>query len=136
MGSKLVATMAEMVDSWERKLKKLFDEIDDVIEERFGSLYDLHPARPRRGSTANREQDGLFDIGASFSAGFGSALGRGYVVDVDMVTLDRVPDSIRAHIEDQVVHLLREKLSIFFPDRYLDVKKDGSVFKIFGDLSL
>jgi hypothetical protein len=128
--------VARLVEGWEKTLKKVFDEIDDVIEERFGSLYNLHPARPKRGSTANREQDGLFDIGASFSAGFGSAYGRGYVVDVGMVTLDRVPDAIKDHIQDQVVALLREKLPVFFSDRELEVEKDGNVFKIIGDLSL
>lgn len=128
--------MGSRVENWEEKLKRLFDEIDDEIELRFGTLYDLHPARPPRGATANKEQDGLFDIGASFSAGFGSEFGRGYVVDVDMVTLDRVPEEIRTHIEEEVVELIAEKLPRFFPDRILEVKKDGSVFKIFGDLSL
>ena len=128
--------MAQLVESWEETLKKVFDEIDDVIEERFGSLYHLHPARPKRGSTANKEHDGLFDIGASFSAGYGSARGRGYVVDVGMVTLDRVPDAIRSRVQNEVVVLLREKLPVFFPGRVLDVEKDGNVFKIIGDLSL
>ena len=125
-----------LVESWEIKLKKVFDEIDDELEERFGALYDLHPSRPKRGTTSNREQDGLFDIGASFSPGFGSEYGRGYVVDVDMVTLEHVPDGVRAHIESKVVALLREKLPLYFPGRGLTVRLDGSVFKIFGDLSL
>jgi hypothetical protein len=125
-----------LVEFWERKLKKLFDEIDDEIEERFGSLYNLHPARAKRGSTANKEQDGLFDIGASFSAGFGSDYGRGYVLDVDMVTLEHIPAEVQRHIEEIVVGLIREKLPRFFPGKDLDVKRDGNVFKIIGDLSL
>ena len=40
----------------------------------------------------------LFDVGASFSAGFGSEHGRGYVVDLDMLTLDKVPEEIKKHI--------------------------------------
>jgi len=125
-----------LVESWEEKLKKLFDEIDDEIEERFGSLYDLHPARPKRGTTSNKEQDGLFDIGASFSAGFGSKQGRGYVLDIDMVTLDKVPKEVQRHIEDLVVDKIREKLPKFFPGKDLTVKRDRNVFKIIGDLSL
>ena len=42
------------VESWENKLKSLFDEIDDEIEERFGSLYNLHPARAKRGKTLSK----------------------------------------------------------------------------------
>ena len=136
MGGSLVEIVGKLVENWEAKLKRLFDEIDDEIEQRFGSLYDLHPARPARGTTSNKEQDGLFDIGASFSAGFGSELGRGYVVDVDMVTLDRVPDEVSEHIELEVAELIKEKLPLFFPDRELEVRKDGKVFKIYGDLSL
>jgi hypothetical protein len=125
----------EQVESWEAKLKQLFDEIDDELEQRFGSLYDLHPSRAQRGSTSNKEQDGLFDIGASFSAGFGSKEGRGYVLDVDMITLDKVPSDVQTHIEKVVVEKIREKLPKFFPGRDIDVKKDGRIFKILGDLS-
>ncbi|MBN1686169.1 MAG: hypothetical protein JW852_05915 [Spirochaetales bacterium] len=124
------------LESWENSLKALFDEIDDEIEERFGALYDLHPARAKRGGTSNKEQDGLFNIGASFSAGFGSEHGRGYVLDMDMITLERVPDEVRRHIEALVVERIKEKLPRFFPGRELSVKRDGNVFKITGDLTL
>jgi len=126
----------KLVDSWENKLKSLFDEIDEELENRFGSLYNLHPARAKKGKTANKEQDGLFDIGASFSPGFGSEYGRGYVLDVDMMTLDRVPEEVQEHIEEIVVELIKKKLPLFFPDRKLEVKRDGNIFKIIGDLSL
>lgn len=128
--------MYERLESWERRLKELFDEIDDELEERFGSMYDLHPSRPKRGATSNKEQDGLFDVGASFSAGYGSKRGRGYVVDVDMVTLNRVPDEVQKHIEELVVERIREKLPRYFPGKDLEVTCDGHVFKITGDLSL
>lgn len=126
----------KLVDSWENKLKALFDEIDDELESRFGSLYNLHPARAKKGKTANKEQDGLFDIGASFSPGFGSEHGRGYVLDVDMMTLDHVPKEVQNHIEEIVVDLIKKKLPVFFPDRELEVKRDGNLFKIIGDLTL
>ena len=38
----------------------LSDRIDDLLEERYGHRYSLHPARPKRHVTANREDDGLF----------------------------------------------------------------------------
>ena len=125
-----------LVDSWENKLKALFDEIDDELETRFGSLYNLHPSRATKGSTSNKEQDGLFDVGASFSPGFGSEHGRGYVLDVDMMTLDHVPREVQKHIEEIVVDLIKEKLPNFFPGRELEVRRDGNIFKIIGDLTL
>jgi hypothetical protein len=126
----------KLVDTWENKLKALFDEIDEELEKRFGSLYNLHPSRAKKGSTSNKEQDGLFDIGASFSPGFGSEYGRGYVLDVDMMTLDHVPKEVQEHMEEIVVELIRKKLPVFFPERELEVKRDGNIFKIIGDLTL
>ncbi|MFP4384198.1 MAG: hypothetical protein ACLFST_07205 [Spirochaetia bacterium] len=119
------------IKKFDESLKKMFDEIDDYLEDSYGNLYPLHPARPDRGKTSNKEHDGLFNIGASFSAGFGSRLGRGYIVDVHMVTLHQVPDDIRRQIEDDVVRQISRKLPAFFPDRDLDVEKDGTVFKIY-----
>jgi hypothetical protein len=123
------------IDNWEQKLRVVFDEIDDEIEERFGKLYSLHPARPRRGTTSSREQDGLFNIGASFSPGFGSDFGRGYVLDVDMITLEHVTEEVRSLIEENVVVLLREKLRVHFPLTKLEVRQERNCFKICGDLS-
>ena len=120
----------------ENRLKKVFDSIDDYLEERYGSLYTLHPARARKGTTANKSQDGLFNVGASFSAGFGSRLGRGYVVDVSMVTLEQVPHKIKKKIEEDVVRLLKEMLPEHLPGRELNVTMDGNVIKIYGDFSL
>jgi hypothetical protein len=121
--------------AWEQRLKALFDEIDDRLEDRYGPLFSVHPSRPRRGSTASKEQDGLFNVGASFSAGYGSRLGRGYVVDIDVLTLDTVPPSIRRQIEDDVHRLIVEKLALHFPDRDINADRDGNVIKIHGDLS-
>ncbi len=120
---------------WEAQLKALFDEVDDHLEDTYGPLYSLHPSRPRRGRTANKEQDGLFNVGASFSPGFGSRYGRGYVVDIDVVTLEAVPDEIREMIERDVQLLVERKLPKYFPGRKMYVARDGSLLKIFGDLS-
>ncbi len=121
---------------WEKTLKKIFDIIDDHLEDNFGYLYPLHPARPQRGRTANKSSDGLFNIGAAFSAGYGSSYGRGWVVDVTMVTLSRVPAKIKQQIYLKVTEELKRLLKEFYPDRDIKVKKDGNVFKIFGELGL
>ena len=83
------------VTRWEEKLKRVFDHIDDRLESKYGDKYPLHPARPKQGTTANKEEDGLFNVGAAFSAGFGSKRGRGYVVQVRMSTLSGVPAHVR-----------------------------------------
>ena len=104
------------------KLKKIFDIIDDYLENNYGSKYHLHPNRPKRGSTANKASDGLFNVGASFSAGYGSVFGRGYVVDVDLVTLDHIPEKIQLDIENEVADLLRSIIPDFFPEQ--DIKSE------------
>ena len=121
---------------FERRLKELFDSIDDHLEEKYGSDYRLHPARPSRGRTGNKAQDGLFNVGATFTPGFGSHHGRGYVVQVDMVTLDYVSEDVREEIEQEVADLVNEKLPYYFPDRELTVSRDRNVYKIHGDLRL
>lgn len=125
----------EDIVAWERRLKTLFDEIDDLLEDRYGPLFSIHPARPKRGMTANKEHDGLFNVGASFSAGFGSRFGRGYVVDIDVATLQSVPGTIREQIENDVYQLILDKLKLHFPDRDIRVGRDGNLVKIYGDLS-
>lgn len=121
---------------WEARLKAVFDRVDEQLEKKYGHLYPLHPARARHGSTGNREEDGLLDLGAAFTAGFGSQRGHGYVVTVRMVTLADVPAEVRKKIEEEVVRELRRELPHAFPKRGLSVERDGNVFKITGDLSL
>ncbi len=113
---------------WEETLKRVFDEIDHALEERYGNRYNLHPARPPRGATSNPESDGLFNVGAAFTAGYGSEFGPGYIVEVRMATLDRMPPDVIEQIEQEVVEMLREKLPQAFPGRQLHVSR--------GDLSL
>ncbi|ORC37358.1 hypothetical protein B4O97_03970 [Marispirochaeta aestuarii] len=124
------------LQQWDETMKKMFDEIDDYLEEKYGHLYPLHPNRAKRGKTSNKEHDGLFNVGTSFTAGFGSELGKGYIIDIDMVTLTRIPDDVREEIEEEVVDLVQERLPRFFPDRDLTVSRDGHVYKIHGDFSL
>lgn len=121
---------------WEDKLKALFDRIDDRLEERYGKKYPLHPNRPPRGATSSREMDGLFNVGAAFSAGYGSEIGRGYVVEIRMATPAQVPAGVRRRIEREVAGMIEEELGREFPGRDLKVSRDGPVYKIHGDLSL
>jgi hypothetical protein len=124
------------VEEWESRLRAVFDRVDEYLEEKYGHKYPLHPARPARGTTSSKAHDGLFNLGASFSAGYGSRRGPGYVVEVRMVTLTRVPQYIRDRIEEEAVERLREELPKEFPDRDLKVERDGPVYKIYGDLHL
>ncbi len=121
---------------WEHKMKAMFDEIDDWLEDQYGGNYPLHPNRARRGKTANKEMDGLFNIGADFTPGYGSRLGRGYIVRVRMSTLEHIPADVRESIKIDVEHMVREKLPIVFPGRDLRLERDGSLLKIIGDFSL
>jgi hypothetical protein len=118
------------------RMKKLFDEVDDFIEGLYGGSYSLHPMRPARGETANPEADGLFNIGANFTTGFGSDLGRGYLIDVSMSTLEKVDEDARREIYETVADKVRELLPIYFPERELAVRRDKNHFKIQGDFSL
>ena len=123
-------------ERWEAKLKKVFDQIDHRLEAEYGDRFSLHPARAKKGTTGNAETDGLFNVGAAFSAGYGSQHGRGYVVEVRMATLRQVPHALRERIAERVADWLREELPAAFPGRKLEVKRDGRVYKITGDLSL
>lgn len=121
---------------FEGKLKGMFDSIDDYLEEEYGELFPLHPARAKRGRTSNKEQDGLFTVSANFTPGFASTYGRGYIIEVRMVTLANVPDYVREQIEQEVADLAAEKLPYYLPGRTLTVDRDGRLYKIHGDLRL
>ncbi|OQX87579.1 hypothetical protein B6D60_03650 [candidate division KSB1 bacterium 4484_87] len=121
---------------WQKKLQQLINVVDDYLEDKYKGRYRLHPARPRRGKTSSKTQDGLFSITASFSLGYGSKFGRGYVVDVHLATLDDVEKERIAEIEEEAFKILKEKLPEYFPEREITVERDGKLIKIVGDLSL
>ena len=124
------------VEKFDNRMKVLFDEVDHYIEDLYGHRYALHPARPARGETANPEADGLFNIGARFTPGFGSETGRGYLIDMVMVTLERVDEEIRREIYEAVALKVNELLPVHFPERELKVQRDRNHFKILGDFNL
>ena len=121
---------------FEDRLKNLFDEVDDYIEDLYGDRYSLHPVRPARGQTSNPEADGLFNIGARFTPGFGSELGRGYLIDIAMSTLEKVDIDVRHEIYEVTAEKVRELLPLHFPERDLTVRRCGNRFKIQGDFTL
>jgi hypothetical protein len=100
------------LERWEHRLKQVFDEIDAELEaEGACGHYPRHPARPPAGATSNREDDGLFDLGAAFTVGIGSAHGPGQIhirdpepgfavaLDVD---LRRRPETVLNKFADEV----------------------------------
>jgi len=121
---------------FDRRLKELFDEVDEYIEDLYGDRYPLHPMRPVRGETSNPEADGLFNIGANFTPGFNSELGRGYLIDVSISTLEKVCENVRREIYEAATEKVKELLPIYFPERELTVRRDRNHFKIIGDFSL
>ena len=125
------------LERWEHRLKKIFDEIDTEFEvEGIYRKFRRHPNRPPAFATSNREDDGLFDLGAAFTVGFGSRHGPGYVVQARIATLDAVPAAQQEKFEAEVIRRLKEKLPAAFPGVALHVDRDGPVYKIHGDLSL
>jgi hypothetical protein len=124
------------VTAFELQLKAVFDQMDHELEADYGKRYTLHPARPRQHETGNPEMDGLINIGASFSPGFGSRTGEGYIVELRLATLDPIKPELLHEIEERVIARLRVLLPAAFPNRTLHVVRDGHVFKISGDLSL
>lgn len=127
--------MTAGLEAFEEALHGVLSEIDGALEERWGSRWPLHPARPPRGTAANPQYDGLFRVTASFTAGYGSKWGPGYLFRVEFSTLADVPEADREAVLGEAVALLREGLARAFPGRDLRVDRDGSGYKIHGDLS-
>jgi hypothetical protein len=124
------------LERWEGKLNGLLRRVDRALEKRFGKKYDLHPARGVHGSASNPQHDGLFRVTAAFTPGFGSQLGKGYVLQIDIMTLETVPADKVEIIEREAVRMISEGLEEVLPGRGLKVGRDGNVWKITGDLSL
>jgi hypothetical protein len=123
-------------DKLESSFRVLFDDLDTYLEDRFGSLFQRHPNRPVRGTAASVAYDGLFSTGTQFTLGYGSTYGRGYIVNIEIRTLDPVSAETREMIETAAIEHLSSILPSRFPDRNVSVVKDGSVHKIVGDFSL
>lgn len=124
------------VIKWEKQLDLAMQELDQYLEEKYKGQYAIHPARAQAGKTANPTFDGLLRVTASFTLGIGSDFGKGYVVDVKFMTLQKVAETIREQMEQIVLTKLKDILPKYFPSTQLEIAKDGNVLKIYGDLSL
>ena len=120
----------------ENRMRMVCDELDHHLEDTFGKAYPLHPNRPPRGKAARVAYDGLFSTGTKFTLGYGSKTGRGYLVDIEIATLERVKPGDRKEIEQEAIRFLSSRLQEYFPERKLDIVQDGTVYKIIGDFSL
>lgn len=125
-----------LVEKWEESLNNLLKETDLLLEQRFGDALPRHPARLPAGKTGNPQQDGLFRVTATFTAGFGSRSGRGYLVEIDVVSLAPIPEELKRQVDTTAVDHIREGLGKAFPGKSLEILRDGAVWKIVGDLSL
>ncbi|MFA6103875.1 MAG: hypothetical protein WCV67_12515 [Victivallaceae bacterium] len=128
--------MPTELELWEKKLKEILDEIDAELEKKFGGLFHRKTVRPAAGNTANPQYDGLFEVQATYTAGFGSRYGEGYAVEVRWVTFDDVPETTKLEAETIAEEILNRRLPEQFPGKNLKVVHDVSGMKITGDLSL
>jgi hypothetical protein len=124
------------MNEFNRRLKVLFDEVDDWLEDRYDSRFRISPNRPERGTTSNKSQDGLFNVGPQFTAGYGSEHGRGYAVYIHISTVDTVTPELREEIEESVRSLIDRLLKSHFPERELKVERDIRGLKIVGNFNL
>jgi len=122
------------LEEWERALRRVLDQIDDLLEDRFGQTYALTRNRPPRGATANKRYDGLFAVEAKFSLGLGRREGPGYSVEVRMVTFSDIPEKVQTEIRQLVEETLGQEIPRAFPGRGVAVSDMESHFLIHGDL--
>jgi hypothetical protein len=123
-------------DELERTLNKMCLDLDNYLEDKYGDIFPTHPNRLKRGKAASGNYDGLFSVNTNFSLGYGSKEGRGYVVDIDIVTLSWVAKNVEKEVVEDGVKYLKSLLPKYFPNRKLNLKVDGNVYKIVGDFSL
>ena len=95
----------------------------------------ITPSTPT-GKAANPSFDGLFSTSLAFTLGYGSKFGRGYVVNVEIRTLDKVSQYEEADIRGAAFSFISQNLKKYLPDNDLQIVQDGNVMKIIGDFSL
>ncbi len=120
----------------ENKLSLLCQKLDNHLEDLYGDHYSIHPNRMKRGQGSNPSFDGLFSTSLAFTLGYGSKYGRGYVVDIDIRTLDRVSQYDTVKIKAEAFSFIRDNLKEVIPEHELDIVQDGDLMKIVGDFSL
>ncbi len=117
----------------EEALKAISDRTDDALEDAFGEKYNLHPNRPHRGKTPNKASDGLFNAGFTFSPGYGSTYGRGYVLQFHISTLEKVPKGVFQEFEDFGANHIRSILGDYFKPETVELVRESTYYKLVGD---
>ena len=120
----------------EEKMAQLCQALDNHLEDIYGDHYRLHPNRLRRGKGSNPSFDGLFSTSLAFTLGYGSEYGRGYVVNVEIRTLDKVSQYDSTKIQAEAFSFISRNLKKFIPDQDLKIVQDGNLMKVIGDFSL
>ena len=120
----------------EEKMAQLCQALDNHLEDIYGDHYRLHPNRLRRGKGSNPSFDGLFSTSLAFTLGYGSQYGRGYVVNVEIRTLDKVSQYDSTKIQAEAFSFISRNLKKFIPDQDLKIVQDGNLMKVVGDFSL
>jgi len=120
----------------ESSLNVLCNELDNYLEDTYEGVFGRHPNRPERGSGANPSFDGVFCTTAAFTLGYGSDYGRGYLINIDVRTLERVSQDQMEEIKNRAFVFTQSKLPVIFPSRRLEIVRDGNLLKIIGDFSL
>lgn len=128
--------MGYQQDRLELQFSELAKALDNKLEDCFGVRFNLHPNRPKRGTGANPSFDGLFATTVAFTLGYGSKFGRGYIVNIDIRTLECISAHDRELINTCAFEFLTENISVYVPGRELSVVHDGRLIKIIGDFSL
>ena len=128
--------MSPAQEELEQRLDKLCADLDNYLEDQYTDIFSLHPNRPLRGAGANPSYDGIFATSISFTLGYGSEYGRGYLVVVDVRTLQTVTALQREEINNRAFVYIKNNLPLHFPERKLDIVRDGNLLKIIGDFSL
>ncbi len=120
----------------EKKMSLLCQMLDNHLEDIYGDHYSLHPNRMKRGQGSNPSFDGLFSTSLAFTLGYGSKYGRGYVVNIEIRTLERVSQYEIAKINAEAFTFISQNLKEAIPEHELDIVHDGNLMKIVGDFSL
>ena len=120
----------------EEKMAQLCQALDNHLEDIYGDHYRLHPNRLRRGKGSNPSFDGLFSTSLAFTLGYGSEYGRGYVVNVEIRTLDKVSQYDSTKIQAEAFSFISLNLKKYIPDQDLKIVQDGNLMKVIGDFSL
>ena len=123
-------------EALEEKMSLLCQSLDNHLEDLYGSHYKIHPNRMKRGKGSNPSFDGLFSTSLAFTLGYGSKYGRGYVVNVDIRTLEKVSPYDMVKIRAEAFSYISRNLKTFIPGHEFEIVQDGEVMKVVGDFSL